>query len=134
MLVDLRNARPRWLDLALAAVMTASPVLAQDTIGTCADLPAHLEACEAFTCTFTHPFTGGEETRTVVPGDDGVCLYRESMPNEGELTCRYDESTRADVAAFYRASFATESSSQIPPEDNPLNAAMADGTCEVKGY
>lgn len=27
------------------------------------ELPAHLEACKPFECTFTHPFTGEEETR-----------------------------------------------------------------------
>lgn len=127
---------PRAAVIAIAwlGILITTPLLAQDTIGTCADLPSRLEACEPYECTFTHPFTGGEETRAVSPGEDGVCVYRESMPNNGEMTCRYDEATRKDIAAFYQESFDAESSGEAPPGNDALNEAMTDGTCQVFGY
>ncbi|KAA9130895.1 hypothetical protein F3N42_11075 [Marinihelvus fidelis] len=115
----------------LAAVMVAAPAAAQPLVGTCGDLPDHLEACTAFECTFTHPFTGGEETRAVVGEENGNCHYRESMPNDGEMNCSYDEATRKTMATYYRSYFTTGG----PPDgEDAFNNALKDGTCEVSGY
>ncbi len=104
---------------------------AQDLVGTCGDLPDRLEACEKFECTFTHPFTGGEETRAVIGMSDGACQYQESMPNDGEMNCAYDEPTRKKMAAYYRSYFTTGG----PPDgEDAFNNALKDGTCEVSGY
>lgn len=48
---------------AAATLALTMNVSAQDLVGDCDELPAHLEACKPFECTFTHPFTGEEETR-----------------------------------------------------------------------
>jgi len=125
---------PALISVALLATFYATALQAQDPVGECTDLPEHLAACEAYECAFTHPFTGSEETRAVAPEEGGLCLYRESMPNDGEMTCRYDEAGREEMAAFYRASFDAMASGEAPPDNDVLNAAMADGTCRVSGY
>lgn len=114
----------------LAAATMTTPIAAQDLVGDCGPLPDRLAACEPFTCTFTHPFTGGSETREVRGPDGDNCLYHESMPNKGSMDCTWDEATRARMADFYRESFA----GGAPSAGNPLNDALADGTCKVSGY
>jgi hypothetical protein len=111
--------------------LAATPLVAQDMVGDCGDLPDKLAACEEFSCTFTHPFTGGSETRSVKGIQDELCQYHESMPNKGSMDCAYDETRRVTMADYYRAWFET---GNPPPGGNPLNDAMGDGTCKISGY
>lgn len=137
-MTSLRHTVQNRLQLGTAITLLfggfAAPTWAEGLVGTCAELPDRLEACEPHTCTFTHPFTGGEESRSIVAEEEGECIYRESMPNDGLMECRYDESTRKDMAAYYREAFEAERTGAEPPDNALLNTALADGTCEVSGY
>lgn len=124
--------RPRQLTLILSCVgvCVTAPISAQDAIGTCGDLPDKLEACEQYSCEFTHPFTGEEMMRSIEPAADGMCSYHETMPNNGEMNCEYDQADLTEIAEYYRVSF----ESPEPVEPNALEAAMADGRCVISGY
>lgn len=127
-----RTGSPRHhLAVSALAMFAAAPVAALDLVGSCGELPDKLAACEEYSCTFTHPFTGGPETRTVEGLEGDTCKYRESMPNKGAMDCAYDAATRQAMADYYRSYFETGN----PPGDgNPLNDALADGICKVSGY
>ena len=48
----------------------------------CDQFADRLESCTAYTCTFSHPFTGASMQRTIEGLSDGVCAYSEQMPNK----------------------------------------------------
>ncbi len=125
-----------------------SPARAADE---CVDLAAKLEACEQYSCAFTHPFTGQSMQKRIEGLKDGACLYVEQMPNNGLMTCKYSESLRKAVAAYYRdLDTATRASTSVKTGTdgqtrtrytvdgkevkNPLQEAMTGRQCVVTGY
>lgn len=117
------------LSTGLLAALVSAPLAAQDVVGDCKDLPDRLQACAEYSCTFTHPFTGGSMTRNVKGMQGEHCLYHETMPNDGSMDCSFDAAGRDRFADFYRSSFAGN-----PPAENPLNTALGDGSCKISGY
>ena len=108
-----------------------------------AGLPGNLENCTAYSEEFVHPFSGEELTREVVGlNADGLCEYKEEMPDDGLMTCAYSEETREVIAQYYadQASYSqfagvtrtyTLNGKSV---ENPLNEAMNNGDCTVSGY
>jgi hypothetical protein len=134
----------------LALVSQGQPQPGSPAASTCADFPKNLDSCAAYTCTFPHPFTGETMKREIAGLRGDVCAYVEQMPNGGSMECSYTPAMRRDVATFFRALDAAQSSqtrAQVSskgatstttvdgrPIANPLEEAMKSGACTVKGY
>src|SRR3989344_1097297 len=71
-------------------------------IGTCGSYPDKLDACESFSCKFTHILTGELMERKIIGIEGGKCHYTEQMPNNGLMDCKYSESFRKAIAQSYR--------------------------------
>lgn len=108
-------------------------------------LPSHLTQCTAYSETFRHPFTGEELNREVLGfNSDGLCEYKEEMPNEGLMHCKYSEQTRAVMAQYYEDVVLSGPGSmgfetKLYTIDgkrvtNPLDEVMNNGTCTISGY
>lgn len=96
--------------------------------GGCTELPAKLEACEAYTCDFKHPITGEMMTRKIIGLENDKCQYTEEMPNGGNMTCNFTEPSRMAVAQLHKEADSTDS------EANPLAEAISNGECVISGY
>ena len=117
----------------------------------CAELADRLEACQPYRCAFTHPFTGARMQREVKGMAAGKCVYEEQMPGRGRMGCHYTPQQARAVARYYRSFMGSQRDVSVTVEmgpgaskttrreggeivNNPLQAAMADGTCVVSGY
>lgn len=117
----------------------------------------NLSSCVTHSETFTHPLTGDALTREIVgfdPNDASICVYKEQMPNNGLMTCRYTESQRQLAAVYYEDiltadSYGTSIHSELKPDgdqtdvkyyiddqevSNPLQTFMENGVCVITGY
>ncbi len=140
--------------LLIAAFYSFAPVsYAQDKqeVITFAD---NLEKCTPFKSQFIHPFNGQNMQREIVGITEGKCLYIEEMPNNGQMTCRYDIEQLPVIAKYYRdvalAKSHTTSAKITSHEDkqevkitytingkevkNPMQECMKNGTCIISGY
>lgn len=117
-------------------------------------LAENLEHCKEFKQEFIHPFTGEPTERNVMGIVEEKCVYKEEMPNNGEMNCKYTEEVRKVVAQQYRDIVdaqiiqarmeLTESDGEAKMKstytldgkevDDPLSQAMNDGTCVISGY
>lgn len=106
-------------------------------------LPYHLDQCETYSETFTHPMTGEELKKEVVGlHAEGYCEYIEEMPNGGLMQCKYSEETRIVMASYYKDidRFSSFGSVKITYKldgktvENPLDEVMKNGDCKVSGY
>lgn len=122
----------------------------------CADLPQKLDSCSAYTCQFTHPFTGTPMKRTIIGVKEGKCMYTEEMPNGGRMDCAYTESMRKAIAkqfreidraqaggksVGFRSTVDTKTGTQKSltvidgkESENPLQAALETKQCKISGY
>ncbi|MEM7765799.1 MAG: hypothetical protein AAF290_17185 [Pseudomonadota bacterium] len=84
---------------------STDPTLASDTldepIGDCASMPMALAECRSFVCEASHPYYDRNNFRlrreVVGQADDILCDYRESVPPDQTMLCRFPE----DAAQFY---------------------------------
>ena len=122
----------------------------------CPEFIDNLRTCTATTCDFKHPFTGETMTREIVGVNGDKCVYREEMPEDGEMSCNYSETSRVAVAEYYEKiingeEYSFSSSISILSDDgddgvtqtetvdgeeieNPLSKSLASGECIVTGY
>ncbi|MCK4670504.1 MAG: hypothetical protein KAT43_04835 [Nanoarchaeota archaeon] len=125
---------------------------AEAELSGCDAFPNKLDACEAFSCEFEHPFTGEMMEKKIVGLVNGKCQYTEEMPNNGRMDCEYSESLRKAVAQYHRdvaaaesagtsakidiGSGETETTYTIDGEEveNPFQEAMDTGACTISGY
>jgi len=110
------------------------------------ELSNKLATCTSLSQSFKHPFTG-EAMKRRIDKKGEYCIYYETMPNGMSMTCKYTESDRKSVASYYRAfassatsGFNAEVSEQSTktsytidgqPVENPIDAAMKNGTCVI---
>ena len=140
----------RLILLVLLSLICASSVLAED----CDIFPDKLAVCEPFRCQFQHPFTGETLNKEIKGMIDGKCLYIEEMPNHGLMKCQYNEQQQKAVATYYKDlknadTYGTKFHAEIGADsqqqtatytingqevNNPLDAVMNDGTCQISGY
>jgi len=108
-----------------------------------AGLPHHLEECTAYSETFTHPMTGDELNKEVMGLDeDGLCKYKEEMPNGGLMECKFSKETRLVMAQYYKneARYSSFAGIKITYKlngktvENPLDVVMNNGDCTISGY
>ena len=119
---------------------------AETELSGCDAFPEKLDACEAFSCEFEHPFTGDKLKKEILGLVDDKCKYTEQMPNSGKLDCQYSESLRKAVAQYTRDVTAAEDVGTSVRGDertytidgkqveNQLEEAMSSGACVVSGY
>lgn len=126
---------------AMAEVNDALAKMAEEMQRQAPVLADHLEECKELKQEFTHPFTGQPTERNIVGMVDGKCLYREEMPNNGMMECKYTEDVRKAVANEYREIGSMQEGNMVKMEsvdgeevESPLMKAMNDGTCEITGY
>lgn len=118
----------------------------------CADFYTKLTICKKYSCEFTHPFGQQKMKRSILGMKNGKCVTVEKMPNNGKMICRYNESDRKNVAEYgkkitnsntfsFKMSGSLTKGTHTSQEKinnqivvNPLQAALADGTCVIKGY
>ncbi len=124
---------------------------------TCDLLADNLQSCTPFKCQALHPFTNTFMQKEIVGLVETKCLYRDQMPNNGLMECKFSESTRLAMAKSFQTEFEAMSSGksmesslsvdlvtgesqttysidgQVVP-DNPLQTALTDGTCVITGY
>ncbi|HKK62069.1 MAG TPA: hypothetical protein VJ951_05890 [Bacteroidales bacterium] len=124
---------------------SASEDLGVNTEVSTAGLPNNLRQCTAYFETFRHPFTGEELNREVLGlHTDGLCEYKEEMPNNGLMHCKYSEQTRAVMAQYYedvvlsgpgsmgfKTKLYTIDGKRVT---NPLDEVLNNGTCTISGY
>jgi hypothetical protein len=91
----------------------------------CGGFGQSLISCSPFSCRFNHPF-GGKMERKIVGEENGKCKTEEEMPNNGLMTCYFDDSTKSLAADFY--------DSMGKKNQSKMNQWMSDGTCEISGY
>jgi hypothetical protein len=68
----------------------------------CKLLSEKFVGCEPYTCDFTHPMKGEKLTRTIDGTIDGTCRYREMMPENMKLECRFPEEMQIVMAQYYQ--------------------------------
>ena len=125
---------------------------AEAELSGCDAFPNKLDACEAFSCEFEHPFTGEMMEKKIIGLVNSKCQYTEEMPNNGRMNCEYSESLRKAVAQYHRDFAAAESAGTSVKADlgsgevetkytidgkeveNPLQEAMDTGACTISGY
>jgi len=113
-----------------------------------------LEQGEPYVGTFKHPFTGEMLERKVVGMEGDKCIYIEEMPNGGRMECKFSPSQRKAAAQFYKdelvrkpriATTEFEFDSAAGKQkttytvdgkevENPLQEALENGVCVIKGY
>src|SRR3989344_4012001 len=111
-----------------------------------------LDSCAKYKSSFVHPFTGENMYREILGVIAGKCNYVEQMPNGGKMECKYVESDRITVAQYYKDMANAESeevniSGNLFNEkpkitykvngkevENPLQAALNNGTCVISVY
>lgn len=127
-----------WKALRLLPVSILVSGLAAAADEECADFVASLDACSAYTCTFTHWLTQEKMQRQIVGYDKGECRYVEQMPNGGKLECSYSDAMRKAVAQYYADVEAENEGRRYSVDgkevDNPAQEALAVGQCKVTGY
>lgn len=122
---------------------------------TCDQFPDQLIACNPYKCQFIHPLTQEPMIREIVGIVENNCYYLEQMPNDGQMECHLDESTRLKIAQFYKdfdqaKNISVEISGELSPDgvdvetkevvdgqeilENPLQEALDNGMCEISGY
>lgn len=112
----------------------------------------NLNSCTVYKTSFKHPLTGETLKKEIMGIIGGKCVYREQMPNGGEMECNYAESERVAVAKYYKNLAAAESASTsletnltsgeqkvaytINGKDveNPLQEAINSKICVISGY
>src|SRR5699024_4764315 len=108
-----------------------------------AGLPHHLGECTAYSETFRHPMIGDELNKEVIGlYEDGLCEYKEEMPNGGVMECKLSEETRLVMAQYYKneARYSSYAGIKITYKlngktvENPLDVAMNNGECTISGY
>jgi hypothetical protein len=120
----------------------------------CPDYASKLDSCSPYTCSFTHPMTGGKLERTIIGLTGSNCVTTESMPGKHKMQCEYPPAMRKAVAAFFRETQATEASGKTiggkattnkdgklqstttvdgKPVVNPLQEALESGACKIGG-
>src|SRR5699024_9141069 len=106
-------------------------------------LPHHLEECTAYSETFTHTMIGDELNKEVMGLDeDGLCKYKEEMPNGGLMECKFSKETRLVMARYYKnearySSFAGIKITYIlngKTVESLLDVVMNNGDCTISGY
>ena len=123
-----------------------------EVVPDCSAFPSKLHTCDAFSCTFKHPFTGELVERKIIGLENGTCQYSEEMPNNGQMNCAYPEDMRKAVAQYYADIAPTKSTSTSIKIDlqsgqakttytidgkevnNPLQEALNNGQCTISGY
>lgn len=124
---------------------------------TCDLLADNLQSCTPFKCQALHPFTNTFMQKEIVGLVETKCLYRDQMPNNGLMECKFSESTRLAMAKSFQTEFEAMSSGKSMESslsvdlvtgesqtthsidgqvvtDNPLQTALTDGTCVITGY
>jgi len=129
---------------AMAKVNDALAKMAEEMQRQLPVLADHLEECKELKQEFTHPFTGQPTESNIVGMVDGKCLYREEMPNNGMMECKYTEDVRKAVANEYREMGSMQEGNMVKMKstsivdgeevESPLVKAMNDGTCVISGY
>jgi hypothetical protein len=120
----------------------------------CRDYASKLESCSPYTCTFTHPMTGGKLERRILGLTGTRCTTVEAMPGKHTMQCEYPADVRKAVASFYRDTQAADGAGKTiggtltvdasgtgratttvdgKPVVNPLQQAMASGICKIGG-
>ena len=115
----------------------------------CNSFPDKLSTCSVYKCKFTHPFTGESMQKEILGIVGGKCKYVEQMPAGGKMECNYVESSRKEVAKYYKnvaKAETTGTSLSLGEEekitytingkkvDNPLQELINDKTCVTSGY
>ncbi len=111
-----------------------------------------LASCAQYKCQFIHPFTEETMEKEIMGVINEKCHYEEQMPNNGKMTCDYDEDTRMAVAQYYTDIVDNEDDEEgvhielegeeyeitytINGEEvlNPLQEVMDRGICVISGY
>lgn len=124
---------------------------------TCDLLADNLQSCTPFKCQALHPFTNTFMQKEIVGLVETKCLYRDQMPNNGLMECKFSESTRLAMAKSFQTEIEAMSSGKSMESslsvdlvtgesqtthsidgqvvtDNPLQTALTDGTCVITGY
>jgi hypothetical protein len=116
----------------------------QEYISCTQEAAENLATCTPFSCSFIHPFWGGEPTeKTIVGMQNEKCIYTEELPNGWMMNCDYAEQERLDVSTYYKElmteewwyglniSFSTNEVNQIK---NPLQNMLDNEVCIISGY
>ena len=148
--------RAACLLLAFAASVHAQSAAAPSTApaAECREYASKLDSCSPYTCTFTHPMTGGKLERTIIGLTTGNCATIEAMPGTHKMQCEFPPDMRKAVAAFFRETQAAEAAGKTisggasangggksrsttsvdgKPVVNPLQQAMERGICKIGG-
>ncbi|MBD3645874.1 MAG: hypothetical protein HUJ31_00160 [Pseudomonadales bacterium] len=103
-------------------------------------LSENLKTCTPYAYDFIHPESGDVLQRTIKGEVGGKCLYVEGMPDGDEMSCLFASETAGVVAEYYerlalsRANVKTNVEQAVSTiNENPLEKALEDGTCTVKG-
>ena len=138
-------------------VDVSSPTPNATSNTTCDLLADNLQSCNPFKCQALHPFTNTFMQKEIVGLVETKCLYRDQMPNNGLMECKFSESTRLAMAKSFQTEFDAMSSGKSMESslsvdlvtgesqtthsidgqvvtDNPLQTALTDGTCVITGY
>lgn len=87
-----------------------------------------LDNCQASITKFKHPFTWEMMKKEIVGISNNKCIYIEEMPNNGKMTCSYNDIERRIAAQFYY---------HISTNDYSANASTSNGkatsTYEING-
>jgi hypothetical protein len=148
--------RAACLLLAFAASVHAQSAAAPSTApaAECHEYASKLDSCSPYTCTFTHPMTGGKLERKIIGLTAGNCATNEAMPGTHKMQCEFPPDMRKAVAAFFRETQAAEAAGATisggvsangdgksrsttsvygQPVVNPLQQALERGLCKITG-
>jgi hypothetical protein len=145
--------RMAWVMVALTVSAQAQSGSKPSTPATdCVDYPSKLDSCTPYSCTFTHPITGGLLERKIVGLSAGKCVTTEAMPGKHTMQCALPADVRKAVATFFKETQSAEAKGKTiggkletggdgkprststvdgQPVVNPLQQALEAGVCKI---